>query len=119
MDLHKDGDNQMTLTDAEKAYQRIKEDIVTLKMRPGALIRETDLMEDLEFGRTPIREALKRLQSENLVIASPRRGVRRRYSHHRSDPNIRNKSRVRSTLCPPGRTTGDLPTGARDEGFYY
>ena len=75
VDLHKDGDNQMTLTDAEKAYQRIKEDIVTLKMRPGALIRETDLMEDLGFGRTPIREALKRLQSENLVIASPRRGM--------------------------------------------
>jgi len=73
--LFQDGGNQMTLTDAEKAYQRIKEDIVTLKMRPGALIHEVDLMEELEFGRTPIREALKRLQSENLVIASPRRGM--------------------------------------------
>lgn len=73
--LFQKGGYQMTLTDAEKAYQRIKEDIVTLKMRPGALIREAGLMQELEFGRTPIREALKRLQTENLVIASPRRGM--------------------------------------------
>ncbi|HZD57416.1 MAG TPA: GntR family transcriptional regulator [Anaerolineales bacterium] len=65
----------MAFTDADKAYQEIKQKIVTIEMRPGAVIREADLMQDLRLGRTPIREALKRLQSENLVIASPRRGM--------------------------------------------
>lgn len=65
----------MAFTDADKAYQEIKQKIVTTEMRPGAVIREADLMQDLHLGRTPIREALKRLQSENLVIASPRRGM--------------------------------------------
>jgi DNA-binding GntR family transcriptional regulator len=65
----------MVLTDADKAYKQIKEKIVTIEMKPGAVIREVELMKDLELGRTPIREALKRLQSENLVIATPRRGM--------------------------------------------
>lgn len=65
----------MELTDADKAYQQIKDRIVTTKMKPGAVIRESELMEALNLGRTPIREALKRLQSENLVVATPRRGM--------------------------------------------
>jgi DNA-binding GntR family transcriptional regulator len=65
----------MVITDADKAYKQIKEKIVTIEMKPGAVIREVELMKDLELGRTPIREALKRLQSENLVIATPRRGM--------------------------------------------
>lgn len=65
----------MVVTDADKAYKQIKEKIVTIEMKPGAVIREVDLMADLKLGRTPIREALKRLQSENLVIATPRRGM--------------------------------------------
>src|SRR3970040_2203668 len=65
----------MVVTDADKAYKQIKEKIVTIEMKPGAVIREVELMADLKLGRTPIREALKRLQSENLVIATPRRGM--------------------------------------------
>lgn len=65
----------MILTDADKAYQLIKNRIVTTEMKPGAVIREAELMKDLALGRTPIREALKRLQSESLVIATPRRGM--------------------------------------------
>lgn len=64
-----------SLTDADRAYQQIKEMIVTLDMRPGTVIQEAQLRDDLGLGRTPIREALKRLQSENLVIVKPRRGI--------------------------------------------
>lgn len=64
-----------SLTDADRAYEQIKEMIVTLEMRPGTVIHEPELRDDLGFGRTPIREALKRLQSENLVIVKPRRGI--------------------------------------------
>lgn len=65
----------MNLTDADKAYNRIKEKIVTVEMSPGSVIREIQLMQELGLGRTPIREALKQLQTENLVIVAPRRGM--------------------------------------------
>jgi len=65
----------MTLTAADKAYHQIKEKIVTVQMMPGTVIRETELMDDLNLGRTPVREALKRLQTEQLVEVVPRRGL--------------------------------------------
>ena len=65
----------MHLTDAGKAYLQIKEKIITVEMLPGSVIQESKLMEELSLGRTPIREALKQLQSENLVVVAPRRGM--------------------------------------------
>ena len=65
----------MTTTDTEKAYRRIKDKIIKTTLMPGAVIRETDLMDNLSFGRTPIREALKQLQIEGLVTVKPRRGI--------------------------------------------
>ena len=60
---------------SEKAYQLIKEKIVTLQLAPLSVIDEQDLREDLDLGRTPIREALHRLAAEGLVIIAPRRGM--------------------------------------------
>jgi DNA-binding GntR family transcriptional regulator len=65
----------MPKTDAEKAYLAIKDKIVRTELIPGEVINEADLMEDLHYGRTPIREALKRLQVEDLVVVKPRRGI--------------------------------------------
>ncbi len=65
----------MSTTDASKAYTLIKERVIKIKMPPGSVIRETELMNELDLGRTPIREALKRLESENLVIVKPRQGM--------------------------------------------
>ncbi len=64
-----------TLTDAQRAYQQIKDRIITTAMQPGAVIQEADLMSELGLGRTPVREALKLLEAENLVVVSPRRGI--------------------------------------------
>lgn len=66
---------RMNLTDADKAYHQIKEKIITVEMPPGSVIFETQLMQELSLGRTPIREALKYLQKENLVVVAPRRGM--------------------------------------------
>jgi DNA-binding GntR family transcriptional regulator len=60
---------------ADKAYQEIRELIVSLELAPGAVIDERDLMERLGIGRTPIREALRRLALERLVEVYPRRGM--------------------------------------------
>jgi DNA-binding GntR family transcriptional regulator len=60
---------------SEKAYDLIRRKIITLEMPPLAPIDEQALMEDLQLGRTPIREALQRLAAENLVIFAHRRGM--------------------------------------------
>jgi DNA-binding GntR family transcriptional regulator len=52
---------------SEIAYQRIKELIVTLKLGPGEQVDEEWVAKSLSIGRTPIREALIRLNAENLV----------------------------------------------------
>lgn len=65
----------MNQTDAEKAYQEIKKRIIKTELMPGAVINESELMAKLGFGRTPIREALKKLQSDDLVVVKPRRGI--------------------------------------------
>jgi len=60
---------------ADQAYVAIRDLIVTLKMKPDALIDERRLIESLGIGRTPVREALRRLAQEQLVEVFPRRGM--------------------------------------------
>jgi DNA-binding GntR family transcriptional regulator len=60
---------------SDKAYHLIKHKIVTLELPPLSAIDEQALMEDIHLGRTPIREALQRLASEDLVLLAPRRGM--------------------------------------------
>ncbi len=60
---------------SQQAYDIIKQKIVSLEMLPGSVIDEGNLQEELGFGRTPIREALKRLSLEKLVVILPRRGM--------------------------------------------
>lgn len=61
-------------TVADNIYRLLKKEIVTGELKPGALVQEADLARRYEAGRTPVREALKRLQSERLVEAIPRAG---------------------------------------------
>jgi DNA-binding GntR family transcriptional regulator len=60
---------------ADRAYYAIRELIVSLDLRPGSVVNERELMERLELGRTPIREAVRRLAQEQLVEVFPRRGT--------------------------------------------
>jgi DNA-binding GntR family transcriptional regulator len=60
---------------ADQAYYRIRELIVSLALAPGSLISERELMQRLELGRTPVREALRALARERLVDVYPRRGM--------------------------------------------
>jgi DNA-binding GntR family transcriptional regulator len=53
---------------AGQAHAAIRKRILTADLAPGSLINERALMEDMAFGRTPVREALLRLASEKLVI---------------------------------------------------
>jgi len=60
---------------ADQAYLTIRGLIVSLELPPGTVIDERRLMERLGIGRTPVREALRRLAHEQLVEVFPRRGM--------------------------------------------
>jgi DNA-binding GntR family transcriptional regulator len=60
---------------AERAYLELRDRIVTLRLAPGTALREDELMREMAIGRTPLREAVKRLALENLVAVQPRRGT--------------------------------------------
>jgi DNA-binding GntR family transcriptional regulator len=60
---------------ADQAYEAIRDRIVTLQLRPGTAINERALIEELGIGRTPVREAIRRLSQERLIEVYPRRGM--------------------------------------------
>ena len=68
-------DTTATRLVAEHAYMELRGRIVTLHLPPGTVLREDALMSELGIGRTPLREAVKRLALENLVDVQPRRGT--------------------------------------------
>jgi DNA-binding GntR family transcriptional regulator len=60
---------------AELAYRAIRESIISGEFQPGEQLVEARLAEHLGISRVPIREALRRLAEEYLVVERPRFGV--------------------------------------------
>jgi DNA-binding GntR family transcriptional regulator len=60
---------------ADQAYRLLEEQLVTLRLMPGELIAEKDLMDKAGIGRTPVREAIQRLSAEGLLQVLPRKGL--------------------------------------------
>lgn len=58
----------------EKAYRIIKQRIISCQLSPGSALNERELVEEIGVSRTPIREALNRLEKETLVTIIPGRG---------------------------------------------
>lgn len=59
----------------EQAYNSIKDKIIKCHILPGSDISESQICEELGMSRTPVREALLRLQQENFVTIYPRKGI--------------------------------------------
>jgi DNA-binding GntR family transcriptional regulator len=59
---------------ADKAYARIKEWIIEFRLKPGVHLSIGQLAEALDISRTPVREALSRLEQEYLVVRAPMKG---------------------------------------------
>ena len=59
----------------ELVYEEIKNHILSGYYRPGQRLIETNLAEELNVSRTPIRDALNRLEAEGLITSSPTRGL--------------------------------------------
>lgn len=58
----------------ERAYERVKHDIICCEIAPGAEISEARLCAQYRLGKAPVRMALSRLAHDGLVRAMPRRG---------------------------------------------
>jgi DNA-binding GntR family transcriptional regulator len=61
---------------SNQAYTAIKKDILTCALYPGSAIAQSQLVRRYDFGLTPVREALKRLEQEGFVRSIPRFGYR-------------------------------------------
>lgn len=60
---------------AERAYLAIRDQLIMLRIPPGEPLDDDRLAASLGTGRTPVREALKRLEGDRLVVSFPRRGT--------------------------------------------
>ena len=63
-------------TRVDDAYSRLKREILADRFRPGFQAFELEIADMLQMSRTPVREALIRLESDGLIELVPRRGVR-------------------------------------------
>ncbi len=64
-----------SLSLADRAYESLRDRLVTLDIAPGEPLNDDALARSLGVGRTPVREALKRLELDRLVVTYPRRGT--------------------------------------------
>lgn len=65
----------VTASTADSVHATLREAIVSGVMRPGDRLSEEPLAEQLGVSRTPVREAVLRLETEQLVVRIPRRGL--------------------------------------------
>ncbi|MCI5721562.1 MAG: GntR family transcriptional regulator [Firmicutes bacterium] len=59
----------------ELVYEELKKEILTGRIAPGTRMMEVELADEMGVSRTPIREAIRKLEKEGLVIIEPRRGA--------------------------------------------
>ena len=59
----------------DRAYDDIREAILTGAMAPGERIKERDVAAQMGISTTPVKEALRRLEQDGLVVSQPRRGA--------------------------------------------
>ncbi len=83
-------------------YEALKKRIVLLEYEPGQVLREKDLIREFGVSRTPVREALIRLETENLVRIVPNQGT---FVTEISFQQLRDVFEIRSFLI---RLTGQL-----------
>ena len=80
---------------ADQVFEKLERDILCGKYQPGEIITEIRLSEELGVSRTPVREALRMLELENLVELVPRKGAQ---VLDMSEKDIINILEVRSAL---------------------
>ena len=70
------------LPQGQLAYRRLLDEIRGGALGPGARLRETELADRLGISRTPVREAIRQLETDGLVVHLPRQGATIRSLDH-------------------------------------
>lgn len=96
---------------ADRAYEAIRDRLVMLEIRPGDPLNDDRLAAELGTGRTPVREALKRLEGDRLVVAYPRRGT---FATAVDITDLANLSEVRLNLEPLAARSAARNAGSVD-----
>jgi len=96
------GSDQEVMSLADRAYLAIRDKLIMLDIRPNAAIVESVLATELQVGRTPVREALKRLEADRLVVSYPRRGT---FATGVDVADLRHISQIRVNLEPVAART--------------
>lgn len=60
---------------SERAYEAIKERILSLELRPGQFVNENELCKLIGMGRMPVHQAVHRLMTDGLLKVIPRKGI--------------------------------------------
>ena len=79
----------------EIVYEELKKQILVGEIAPGTRMMEVDLADDMGVSRTPVREAIRKLEKEGLVTIEPRRGA---YASDISIKDIEDVLEVRQDL---------------------
>ena len=59
----------------ELVFETLKREILDLELKPGQMISENEICERFGVSRTPVREAVRRLQEQGFVISVPYSGT--------------------------------------------
>jgi len=59
----------------ELVYEELRNHIITGDLKPGSRIMEVELADDMGVSRTPVREAIRQLEKEGLLVIEPRKGI--------------------------------------------
>ena len=86
---------ELERVDTRRAYELIRAQITTLEIAPGSVIHEQQLAEELDMGLSPVREALKLLAHDSLVVITPRYGL---YVAEVNVPDLEQLSEMRKEL---------------------
>jgi DNA-binding GntR family transcriptional regulator len=86
---------ELERVDTVRAYEIIRERITTLEMAPGSVINEQQLAAEMNLATVPVREALKLLVHDSLVVITPRHGL---YVAGLNVPDLEQLSEMRLAL---------------------
>ncbi len=100
-------------------YERLKQDILAFEFRPGERLIELELCDRYQVSRTPVREALRRLEDDGLVVARDKGG---RIVKGRDISDYEDVYRVRAVLevyavSELARRSGEIDADALGNGW--